>query len=359
MRTSPWIRAAARSLLLVSLAASPAAADEIDYKKLYAQAAPGVVLIYGEEGKSGSMGTGSIIRADGLVVTNAHVILNHDTKKPLESLFIFLKPDKVTGKNEDDLKKGFTAQWLAFSAEMDLAILRMVDPPAGLPVVEISDDSNVGVGEATAAIGHPENGAKWSLTTGRIGGEWTDFDGVKGKDVYQMETSVNRGNSGGPLLDGNGHMVGINTSIARRSAEDGLAITGVNFAIKSHVVREWIAEANQKIAEAPEVKAQGLPSAQAVAQAPPAAPPQETVPPKGTPARAPETVSLAVPPRGAKRTKVSRAVPPPAPEQPRGYTSKTRPGKILSGFDLTRQHAQDAFDELDREVKKLKPRGDK
>src|SRR5206468_6675576 len=93
---------------------------------------------------------------------------------------------------------------------------------------------------ATAAIGHPEHGAKWSLTTGRIGGEWANFEGVTGKDVYQMETSVNRGNSGGPLLDGNGYMVGINTAIARRS-EDGLAITGINFALKSSVVRAWIA----------------------------------------------------------------------------------------------------------------------
>src|SRR5437764_1171737 len=123
-------------------------------------------------------------------------------------------------------------------------------------------EGDVGVGEATAAIGHPEHGAKWSLTTGRIGGEWANFEGVTGKDVYQMETSVNRGNSGGPLLDGNGYMVGINTAIARRS-EDGLAITGINFAIKSSVVRRWLGETLSQIEakKAPPPKAEPPPPA--------------------------------------------------------------------------------------------------
>ena len=122
--------------------------------------------------------------------------------------------------------------------------------------------------------GHPESGAKWSLTTGRIGGTWSDFDGVKGKDVYQMETSVNRGNSGGPLLDGNGYLIGINTSIARK-APDGLAITGVNFAIQSSVVRHWIDSSHQQIAQAPDLQPSTPPP-----QAPP--PVEETVPVAGS-----------------------------------------------------------------------------
>lgn len=336
------------ALLCALLAAGAAAAEEIDYKKLYAKTAPAVVLVYGEQGKSGSVGTGSIVRDDGLVVTNAHVILAHDTKRPFEKLFVFLKPEKITGKNADDLKVGFQAQALAWSAEMDLALLRIVNPPAGLPVIEISDDTKVGVGEATAAIGHPESGAKWSLTTGRIGGEWSDFDGVKGKHVYQMETSVNRGNSGGPLLDGNGYLIGINTSISRR-APDGLAITGVNFAIKSAVVRGWIAAASERIAEAPEVRAQAAPPPSAVAKAPPAPPAEETVPPKGTPAQEPTMAALPPPAPEDKRVTVSRALPPPAPPAARGFTSSARPGKVLSGMELTRQHAQEAFDDLERE----------
>jgi serine protease Do len=61
---------------------------------------------------------------------------------------------------------------------------------------------------------------------------------VRGKNVFQTDTSVNRGNSGGPLLDRRGYMVGMTTNVARRGAGD-LAITGVNFAVKSSVVRDW------------------------------------------------------------------------------------------------------------------------
>src|SRR5258706_6084738 len=234
-----------RLVALLALCASAARSEEIDYKRLYTNVSPGVVLIYGEEGETGSIGTGSIIHKSGLVVTNAHVILNHATQKPFEKLFIFLKPEKVTGSNEQDLKRGYKAQWLSFNASMDLALLLMDGAPDGLPTVPLAE-SDVSVGEATAAIGHPEHGARWSLTTGRIGGEWADFEKVPGKDVYQMETSVNRGNSGGPLLDGNGSMVGINTALARRS-EDGLAITGINFAIKSSVVRKWLGDTLSQI----------------------------------------------------------------------------------------------------------------
>ena len=201
-----------RLAIALLLAATAAQADEIDYKKLYLSVSPAVVLVYGEAGEVGSIGTGSVIHKNGLVVTNAHVILDHATGKPYGKLFIFLKPDRVTGQNEVDLKRPFAAQWLSYNASLDLALLFMRDAPANLPVVSIAE-GDVGVGESTAAIGHPEHGAKWSLTTGRIGGEWTDFEGVKGKDVYQMETSVNRGNSGGPLLDGNGNMVGDRKSV--------------------------------------------------------------------------------------------------------------------------------------------------
>ena len=382
---------AAFALVAVAL---PARADEIDYKKLYAKAGPAVVLIYGEQGEKGSVGTGSIIREDGLVVSNAHVILNHDTGKPFEKLFIFLKPEKITGANTDDLKRGYPAQWISYSADLDLAILRIVNPPANLPVLQLSDDSKVGVGEATAAIGHPEHGAKWSLTTGRIGGEWNDFEGVKGKDVYQMETSVNRGNSGGPLLDGNGFLVGINTSIARRSA-DGLAITGINFAIKSSVVRKWISQRSEPIAAAPEAnppaQATALarndtppaqqelaPSAPAAAQqemapaaspAPPPAPPtasqvakaeppqvtQEQKVAKAAPPRQPApTTSVPPPPPSAKQITISAALPPPAPERPRGFTTRERSGRVLSPTDLVKEHANEAFDDLEREAQKHK-----
>jgi serine protease Do len=396
------MRPLARSLALLCLltSASAARAEEIDYKKLYTAVSPGVVLIYGEQGETGSVGTGSIIREDGLVVTNAHVILDHATKKPYPKLFIFLKPDKITGHNEDDLKHGFQAQWIVYSADLDLALLRMVDAPKNLTVVPIAADTNIAVGEATAAIGHPESGAKWSLTTGRIGGTWADFDGVKGKDVYQMETSVNRGNSGGPLLDGNGYLIGINTSIARRSA-DGLAITGVNFAIESRVVRKWIDTSDQRIAAAPDLQGDPVPAPSMVAKAPPPPPVDETVPPPGTAPRAPapqveqtppQQVAQKQPPPQPARPQPQAAQPEPQESEPQangprpevgepegsttpdaestislhiqrapppkahGYTSSEKPGRVLSGNDLAKWHAKKAFDELEAEGQRHKGR---
>jgi len=334
-----------RILAAVALLAFSARAEEIDYKKLYATASPAVVLIYGEQGEVGSVGTGSIIHRSGLVVTNAHVILNHDTKQPFPKLFAFLKPDRVTGQNEQDLRRGYKAQLLAFNAALDLAVLAIEGAPEGLPVVPLAD-GEVGVGEATAAIGHPEHGAKWSLTTGRIGGEWANFEGVTGKDVYQMETSVNRGNSGGPLLDGNGYMVGINTAIARRS-EDGLAITGINFALKSSVVRRWLSETlpqiesrKSKAAEPP--PAPPAPQIVAAAEPPPLEPER-----KEMPAESKDQISAPAKPGAATLS------PPPAPPAGRrGFASSEPPGKTLSPTEAARWHAKQAFDALDEEEKK-------
>jgi len=63
------------------------------------------------------------------------------------------------------------------------------------------------------AIGHPEQGALWALPTGVISAEVDNFNGVKGKQVFHTETGLNRGNSGGPLLDGEGWMIGVNTRL--------------------------------------------------------------------------------------------------------------------------------------------------
>ena len=340
-----------RLVALGVLCAAAAHAEEIDYKRLYSSVSPAVVLIYGEEGDVGSVGTGSIIHKSGLVVTNAHVILSHATKQPFGKLFIFLKPDKVTGSNDTDLKRGFHAQWLAYDAAKDLAVLLIDNAPDGLPTVLLAE-GDVGVGEATAAIGHPEHGAKWSLTTGRIGGEWANFEGVTGKDVYQMETSVNRGNSGGPLLDGNGYMVGINTAIARRS-EDGLAITGINFAIKSSVVRAWLGQALSQIEAKKSKVAEPPPPPPAVAAAEP--PPLE--PERKETAAAPSETQIAAQARkGATPSAgvVQVSAPPPPPAGQRGFSSSEKPGRVLSPQEVVKLHAAKAFDDLEREEQKHK-----
>lgn len=210
-------------------------------KEIYQTIGPGVVLILAsDDGRMGSGGTGSIIRTDGLVITNAHVVINKETNRPYRRLSLFLKPDRVTGNMDKDLARRVEAKLVAYDAALDMALLRMENPPAGLTVVSLGDPDQVAIGDPVVAIGHPETGGLWTLTTGTISAEIENFNGVKGKDIFQTETSLNRGNSGGPLLDGRGAMVGVNTMISRKAA-DGMTITSINFAIKSSVARQWLA----------------------------------------------------------------------------------------------------------------------
>ena len=74
---------------------------------------------------------------------------------------------------------------------------------------------------------------------GVISARWKNYGGVSGKNLFQTDASINRGNSGGPLLDDQAAMIGINSMIARKAA-DGLTITDVNFSIRTKVAIDWL-----------------------------------------------------------------------------------------------------------------------
>lgn len=217
-------------------------------KEVYEAFSKSIVVIWssGREG-GGVIGAGSIISRDGLIITNAHVVIDKSTNKIFPHIVIYLKPDKLTGIIKNDLSRRIDAQVLHYSEELDLALLKVKDLPSEINVIELADPSEIKIGEEVVAIGHPEQGGFWSLTYGRISGELSTYQGIPGKDMYQTDTSVNRGNSGGPLLDRRGYMVAVNSNIARLG-KDGLPITGVNFAIKSSVVKKWLNENGYMIA---------------------------------------------------------------------------------------------------------------
>ncbi len=242
--------------VVVSFAAAflvqSASAWALSPKEVYQKSGPAVVLILGsDDGRSGSGGTGSIITAEGKIITNAHVVLN-EQNQPFKILYVFLKPPKVSGDNGKDLVNRYKARVLSYSIadELDLALLQIEGPPPNLPTVAFGDPDAVEVGDDAVAIGHPEQGGLWTLTKGTISTVILNFNRINGKDVFQTDASVNRGNSGGPLLDANGNIVGINTMIARVGA-GGVAITGINYSLKSSVAVKWLAGQGMGLAYAP------------------------------------------------------------------------------------------------------------
>ncbi|MFC1549437.1 S1C family serine protease [Nitrospirota bacterium] len=207
--------------------------------EVYKEKSPAVVLIVASSGSGSSqMGAGSVITRDGLIITNAHVVMD-SKNRPFRKVSVYTRPEEISGNFDKDLRHRHKVSVIDYDRDLDLALLKVGGLGAETGVIDLADPMEVMVGAEVVAIGHPEQGGLWSLTYGRISGQLSDQGKVRGKDVYQTDTSVNKGNSGGPLLDGRGRMVGVNTNIARRGAGN-LAITGVNFALKSSVVNKWL-----------------------------------------------------------------------------------------------------------------------
>ncbi len=294
-------------VLCSGASAGSASAKELTPREIYELASPAVVMVMGypEGGKKGSGGTGSIIRADGYVLTNAHVVVDEHTSKPFPRVAVFLKPARVTGDSRSDLSRQVRARVVAFSQPLDLALLKLDGASGALPVVGLTASDRARIGDRVVAIGHPEQGGLWTLTTGVISAEVDNFNDVKGKHVFQTETGLNRGNSGGPLLDNEGHMIAVNTAIARVAA-DGLPITSISFSLKSNVALQWMREQGLTAAAdpAPPASAQipavaeraSAPPAQAEAKAPPPPPRQKPlIPAKPSPQPAQDFPSQARP----------------------------------------------------------------
>lgn len=231
----------AQLTVAVLLLAEAVQAKELSPREIYEQVAPAVVMVMGypETGTRGNGGTGSIIQSDGLVLTNAHVIIEEATGRPFPRLMVYLKPDRVSGDQKRDLSRGSTARVVAYSQPLDLALLKLDEVKAPLTIVTLSDSETARIGDHVVAIGHPEQGGLWTLTTGTISAEFDHFKGVPGKHVFQTEAGINRGNSGGPLLNQQARMVGVNTAIARMAA-DGMPIASISFSLKSAVVTQWL-----------------------------------------------------------------------------------------------------------------------
>ena len=272
--------AAAPAALAVDDAPAPAAEPDVAFvpRAIYQKASKSVVLIAcaSAEG-TGEVGSGSIVDvARRRILTNAHVVIQDSTRKPWDRVSVYFKPAKLTGDPKRDLQGPVEGKVLAFDRGLDLALIEVARLPAGAVSIPLGHPDLVSVGDRVAAIGHPEQGGLWTLTTGVISTLLADLGGVAGKNAFQTDASINRGNSGGPLLDASGRLVGVNTLMSRKAA-DGLAITSVNFAVKSDVVKRWLAASGETLAYArggalPLQTASAPASAESVGLVPAAAP---------------------------------------------------------------------------------------
>ena len=177
--------------------------------KIFEDSAPAVVFI--ETVSPPGHGTGALISNDGLIFTNAHVV--GDSKK----VNIYFKPKNANKYSREDYHTGVVVN---INKTVDLALIKLTRNPVGIKPLNLANPSSIKVGQDVHAIGHPGNFAQWTYTRGYIGQilnnhEWL-IDGVnfKAKTIIQSQTPIMGGNSGGPLLNDDGLIIGVNTYVA-------------------------------------------------------------------------------------------------------------------------------------------------
>ena len=172
-------------------------------------------------------GSGFIISADGYVVTNNHVV-EHATE-----IGVILQD----GSRYEATIKGR-------DPKTDLALLKVnTDEP--LPFVELGNSDSARVGEWVVAVGNPF-GLGGTVTAGILSARGRDINSGPYDDYLQVDAPINRGNSGGPLFNNRGQVIGVNSAIYSPSGGS----VGIGFAIPSNLVRDVVAEleTNGKVA---------------------------------------------------------------------------------------------------------------
>ena len=212
-------------------AARPLPGNGFDPARIYEERAPGVVTIFAHFGRADGQGSGFVVSEDGVILTNAHVITNAgeaDTAaetKAADELFVEF--------DDGDLVPATVVGWDVFD---DVGVLR-VDPGLhAVAPVPLGDSSEVAVGEPVAAIGSPF-GAESSLSVGVVSATRRSIPALTSEyqlvDAIQTDAPINKGNSGGPLFDARGRVIGINAQIRSNSGVN----EGVGFAVPINAAR--------------------------------------------------------------------------------------------------------------------------
>ena len=177
-----------------------------------------------------SYGTGQIIKTDGTIVTNAHVI----NYKTLGEVYVF---DNIYVRfiDERDYRK---AEVVKYDVDLDIAVLKVVVTDRSLKAIKVGDDSSLMVGDEVYAIGNMSNYGL-SLTVGTISIPHVNvsYDG-KVKNVIQCDLTISDGNSGGALIDSKGRLIGITTF--RLKDKTNSIIYGISYCIPINTVMKYI-----------------------------------------------------------------------------------------------------------------------
>ena len=209
--------------------------QEIQAAAVYKKALPSVVTILTsrrllpqgrEEEQQGTLGSGVLISPKGHVLTAAHVVSG---------------AEEILAKTHDG--KLHAAQLLFSEASADIALIRFIHPVPSIPYAELGDSDQLLVGQAAYAIGSPY-GLENSFSVGSISG-FRDFerfyDGTIKAEFIQTDAAINVGNSGGPLLNSRGQVIGI----ASRILSIGGGFQGIGFVVPINTAKELLSLKNR------------------------------------------------------------------------------------------------------------------
>jgi S1-C subfamily serine protease len=166
-------------------------------------------------------GSGSVLDRDGHILTNYHVV------EGAQEIRVTL-----------DSGETYDAGLIGYDQPNDMAVLKIDAPASELVPIEVGDSTRLKVGQNVYAIGNPF-GLERTMTTGIISSLNRSLPGKSGrtmKSIIQIDAALNRGNSGGPLLDTRGRLIGMNTAIASSTGENN----GIGFAIPAEAIKRVV-----------------------------------------------------------------------------------------------------------------------
>jgi putative serine protease PepD len=225
-RTSTATTLAPTSTPSVSGHAQNVANTSLSATQIYRQDSPGVVSIVASGPRGSDEGTGIVLNEKGLILTNDHVVAGSTSLQ--------------VAVGSGSAKATRSATLVGEEANQDLALVQVDPSGLNLHALRLGDSSALQVGEQVYAIGSPY-GLERTLTSGvvsALGRQINAPDGATISGAIQTDAPLNPGNSGGPLLNSHGEVVGVNSQIASAQSSAGgqPGSTGVGFAISSQTV---------------------------------------------------------------------------------------------------------------------------